>query len=65
MYMTVSGFSKYHQLSEVITMLHIVFKNVLLFFIFFLFQSIYLFLAALGLHCCVPAFCRRGERELL
>ena len=35
MYMIVIGFSKYHQLSEVMTMIHIVFKNVLLFFIFF------------------------------
>ena len=55
-YMIVIGFSKYHQLSKVITMLHIAFKNALLFFFFF-FQSIYLFLAALGLHCCVPDFC--------
>ena len=64
MYMIVIGFSKYHQLSEVITMLHIAFKNALLFFFFF-FQSTYLFLAALGLHCCVPAFCCCGKQELL
>ena len=41
MYMIVIGFSKYHQLSEVITMLHIAFKNALLFFFFFFNPLIY------------------------
>ena len=40
-YMIVIGFSKYHQLSKVITMLHIAFKNALLFFFFFFNPFIY------------------------
>ena len=32
---------------------------------FFFFKFIYLFLAALGLHCCAQAFSSCGERELL
>ena len=32
---------------------------------YFLFNFIHLFLAALGLHCCLRAFSRCGERELL
>ena len=33
--------------------------------IFSFFKKIYLFLAALGLHCCVRAFCSCGEQGLL
>ena len=32
---------------------------------FFLFKLTYLFLAALGSHCCAQAFCSCGERGLL
>ena len=35
------------------------------FLIFFFFQYIYLFLAALGLHCCMGAFSSCGKRGLL
>ena len=37
----------------------------LLFFFLIYFLFIYLFLAALGLHCCSRAFSRCGERGLL
>ena len=36
-----------------------------IFFFFFLNKFIYLFLAVLGVHCCVRAFCSCGERGLL
>ena len=34
-------------------------------YLFFKFMFIYLFLAALGLHCCARAFSSCGERGLL
>ena len=43
--------------------LHIIYAHTTIFFILFYF--IYLFLAALGLHCCTQAFSSCGERRLL
>ena len=40
-------------------------SETLAFFFFFFNNFIYLFLAALGLHCCVRAFSSCGERGLL
>ena len=37
----------------------------LYYFVLCFLKFIYLFLAALGLHCCVQAFSSCGERELL
>ena len=36
----------------------------IIYFILFLYKFIYLFLAALGLHCCMRAFSSCGERGL-